>query len=130
MMRFKILMIIFLSVGFFVMTHACSKKTEMDKELDNLLHTDREFSQFSVENGAADLCEPAITEQALLCHPAKEIIGAGVGTVDDHQPLFFKIVYKEACLSGFSGTIDALDHYERITTPRVPALPVRIKAER
>jgi ketosteroid isomerase-like protein len=65
MKNFKILMIIFLSVCFLMTNQACSNKIDMREERNNLLQTDKEFSQFSVENSAPEAFKMYLMENAV-----------------------------------------------------------------
>jgi hypothetical protein len=46
-------------------TLACSQKVDTEKELAQLMQADREFSAFSVENGAAEAFKKYLMEDAL-----------------------------------------------------------------
>jgi len=65
MMNLKSPIIFFLFMCFLTITQACSKEIDMDKELDSLFQTDMEFSEFSVENGAAEAFKMYLMEKAV-----------------------------------------------------------------
>jgi ketosteroid isomerase-like protein len=65
MMNLKRPTIFLFLVCFLTLTQACSNKIDMDKELDNLLQTDMEFSEFSIENGAAEAFRMYLMEKAV-----------------------------------------------------------------
>ena len=54
---------IFLSI--FVFQLACSQLADTESEKEKLLQTDKEFAQFSVNNGAAEAFNEYLTEDAL-----------------------------------------------------------------
>ena len=65
MMNLKNPGIFSLFVCFLIMTQACGKKIDREIELDNLLQTDMEFSEFSIENGAAEAFRMYLMEKAV-----------------------------------------------------------------
>ncbi|UCE43110.1 MAG: nuclear transport factor 2 family protein [Candidatus Aminicenantes bacterium] len=64
-MNLKCMKIFLVFVCFLLMIQACRSKTDLEKELNNLMQTDLEFSQFSVENGAAEAFKMYFMENAV-----------------------------------------------------------------
>lgn len=59
---FKIFLVLACLLGVML---ACGKKVAREKELVHLLQTDKEFSEFSVENGAAEAFKKYLMEKAV-----------------------------------------------------------------